>query len=141
MAKDIVSFSNSTDREWYSALRATGMGAIEAQSIINNVNDKLAFNETFESDDIHTIEQVGYDPVNHPFHYNQYEGLEIIDLTEQLNFNKGNAVKYICRAGYKSGVDDVTDLEKAAWYIQREISRIRQVDTKMTKRDIRGFHE
>lgn len=37
------------------------------------------------------------DPVNHPSHYTAYNGLEIIDLTEQMNFNRGNAVKYIAR--------------------------------------------
>jgi len=65
------------------------------------------------------------DMVNHPPHYTFYKGLEVIDLTEQMNFNRGNAVKYIARAGLKG--DDKTeieDLEKAAWYLQREIERI-----------------
>ena len=63
--------------------------------------------------------------VNHPKHYTQYKGLEIIDLTEQMNFNRGNAVKYICRAGFKGDeVIEVQDLEKAKWYIQREIDRL-----------------
>lgn len=67
------------------------------------------------------------DLVNHPPHYTAYSGLEIIDLTEQMNFNRGNAVKYIARAGFKG--DDATeiqDLEKAQWYISREINRIKQ---------------
>ena len=42
-----------------------------------------------------------HDPVNSPAHYTAYKGLEVIDLTEQMNFNRGNAVKYICRAGLK----------------------------------------
>jgi hypothetical protein len=67
------------------------------------------------------------DDVNHPSHYTQYQGLEVIDLTEQMNFNRGNAVKYICRAGHKSTASEVTDLEKAAWYIQREIERIKNL--------------
>ena len=65
------------------------------------------------------------DPVNHPSHYNQYLGLEVIDLTEQMNFNKGNAVKYITRSGFKSS--EIEDLEKAAWYIAREISRVKKL--------------
>ena len=65
------------------------------------------------------------DPVNHPSHYNQYLGLEVIDLTEQMNFNKGNAVKYIARSGFKS--NEIEDLEKAAWYIAREISRVKKL--------------
>lgn len=65
-----------------------------------------------------------HDPVNHPSHYTAYKGLEIIDLTEQMNFNRGNAVKYIARAGLKNPNTEVEDLEKAKFYIQREIDRI-----------------
>lgn len=65
------------------------------------------------------------DPVNHPPHYTAYKGLEIIDLVEQMNFNRGNAVKYIARAGLKGeGEIEIEDLKKAAWYIDREIKRI-----------------
>ena len=63
--------------------------------------------------------------VNHPPHYNQYLGLEVVDLAEQMNFNKGNAVKYIARSGFKS--NEIEDLEKAAWYIAREISRVKKL--------------
>jgi hypothetical protein len=64
------------------------------------------------------------DPVNHPTHYTAYQGLEVIDLTEQMNFNRGNAVKYLCRAGLKDPDNEIQDLEKAAWYINREIQRL-----------------
>jgi hypothetical protein len=67
-----------------------------------------------------------HDPVNHPSHYTQYQNLEVIDLVEQMNFNKGNAVKYIARAGWKNPDTEVQDLEKAVWYIQREIQRIKE---------------
>jgi hypothetical protein len=63
--------------------------------------------------------------INHPAHYNQYQGLEIIDLVEQMNFCKGNAIKYIARAGWKNPDIEIEDLEKAIWYIRREIDRIR----------------
>lgn len=66
-----------------------------------------------------------HDPVNSPSHYTAYKGLEVIDLTEQMNFNRGNAVKYIARAGIKTqGPGEIEDLRKAAWYIQREIERV-----------------
>ena len=69
------------------------------------------------------------DPVNHPSHYTAYNGLEIIDLTEQMNFNRGNAVKYIARAGLKGGPEkELEDLKKAQWYISREISRLEAED-------------
>lgn len=63
--------------------------------------------------------------VNHPSHYTQYDGLEIIDLTEQMNFNRGNVVKYVARAGFKSAATEIQDLEKARFYIDREIRRVR----------------
>jgi CO dehydrogenase/acetyl-CoA synthase alpha subunit len=66
------------------------------------------------------------DNINHPKHYNQYQGLEIIDLVEQMNFNRGNAVKYIARAGFKNPETEIEDLKKALWYIEREISRLEQ---------------
>mgnify|MGYP002039050122 CR=1 FL=1 len=64
------------------------------------------------------------DPVNHPSHYLAYKGLEVIQLTEQMNFNRGNAVKYICRAGLKNKDTEIEDLQKARWYITREIDRL-----------------
>lgn len=69
------------------------------------------------------------DVVNHPSHYNQYKGLEVIDLVEQMNFNRGNAVKYITRAGFKGDSSkEIEDLEKALWYIQREVDRLRKAE-------------
>lgn len=62
------------------------------------------------------------DAVNHPPHYLQNpSGIEVIDVTEHLNFCMGNAVKYILRADHKG--DALTDLHKAEWYIAREIKR------------------
>ena len=68
------------------------------------------------------------DNVNHPPHYNSYKGLEIIDLVEQMNFNRGNAVKYISRAGFKDPQMELEDLKKARWYIDREIQRLEVTD-------------
>lgn len=63
------------------------------------------------------------DAVNHPAHYTKHpSGVECIDITEWMNFNKGNAVKYIWRAGDKG--DEIEDLKKAAWYLDREIKRL-----------------
>jgi len=61
------------------------------------------------------------DPVNHPKHYTEHpSGVECIQITEHMNFCLGNAVKYIWRADLKGGMED---LQKAAWYINREIRR------------------
>lgn len=61
--------------------------------------------------------------VDHPAHYKS-GGLEVIDIIEAfaLDYNKGNAIKYILRAGRKS-TDVKTDLRKAIWYLQRAIDR------------------
>lgn len=67
------------------------------------------------------------DNVDHPAHYTSYNGLEIIDLTEQMNFNRGNAVKYIARAGIKNPAAEIEDLEKAVWYVNREIHRLKEI--------------
>lgn len=63
--------------------------------------------------------------VNHPSHYNRGK-YEVIDVIEDwhLGFNLGNAVKYIGRCGHKD--DPVQELEKAKWYVQREIDRIKK---------------
>lgn len=65
------------------------------------------------------------DLVNHPAHYQTDNGLEVIDVIEAygLGFHRGNAVKYILRAGKK---DEYTqELEKARWYLDREIERVK----------------
>lgn len=63
-----------------------------------------------------------------PNHYKgMSNGAEVIDITENLTFNAGNAVKYLARAcrldGHTKG-NDLEDLRKARWYVDREISRL-----------------
>lgn len=63
------------------------------------------------------------DPINHPPHYNSHpSGIECIDVVEHMNFNLGNAIKYVWRAGLKT--EAIEDLRKAKWYLDREIARI-----------------
>jgi Protein of unknwon function (DUF3310) len=65
------------------------------------------------------------DVVDHPPHYTAHpSGVECITVTEHMNFCIGNAVKYLWRAGLKEGHSAKQDLQKAAWYIQREIERL-----------------
>ena len=70
-----------------------------------------------------TMEEPKADAVNHPAHY-KVGGIETIDFIEAkgLNYNTGNAVKYITRADHKGNRKQ--DLEKAVWYLNREISRM-----------------
>lgn len=73
--------------------------------------------------------------VEHPSHYTWLKdlcGIEVIDITRHMNFNLGNTIKYILRAGHKSeeGLSDkqkhIEDLKKALFYIKDEIKRLEE---------------
>lgn len=68
------------------------------------------------------------DMVNHPAHYggadDPYEVIKVIEAWK-LNFNLGNAVKYIGRLGKKAGDNQIEALGKAVWYLQREIENLK----------------
>lgn len=69
------------------------------------------------------------DNVNHPKHYTQHpSGVEVIQITEHMNFCLGNAIKYIMRADHKN--NPIEDLRKAEWYIKREIERREELTNK-----------
>lgn len=82
-------------------------------------------------EEVSVVEEV--DMVNHPPHYtSDPSGVECITITRHRNFNIGNAIKYLWRAGLKRGdttakVDhkQIEDLEKAIFYINDEIQRLR----------------
>tara|TARA_Y100000034_G_C6902529_1_gene417734 strand:+ start:121 stop:339 length:219 start_codon:yes stop_codon:yes gene_type:complete len=68
--------------------------------------------------------------VDHPDHYratndpeNVYEAIKIIEAWD-LNFSLGNVIKYILRAGKKK--EEIKDLEKALWYLNRHIQNIKK---------------
>lgn len=67
------------------------------------------------------------DPVNHPKHYTSGK-IEVADFIadQKMNFFLGNVVKYVCRAGKKDPDKLVEDLEKAKWYLEREIRRVKE---------------
>lgn len=78
-----------------------------------------------------------FDPVQRPKHYTTSAAqcqcgrtIECVQVTETMNFCLGNTVKYIWRADLKGS--DIQDLEKAAFYLNREIARRRaQKPTKL----------
>jgi hypothetical protein len=67
-----------------------------------------------------------HDPVEHPSHYNNHaSGVECIDIVKHFNFCRGNAIKYIWRAGMKGGPEkEIEDLRKAVQNLQEEIERL-----------------
>ena len=68
------------------------------------------------------------DSVNHPSHYTDGK-IEVIDFIEdkKLNYHRGNAIKYIARAGKKNKKKEIEDLRKAIWYLNREIERLQGI--------------
>lgn len=77
------------------------------------------------------------DRVNHPSHYTWIKdkcGIEVIDITEHMDFCLGNATKYILRAGHKSekgyegNQKEIEDLNKAIWYIKRKIRGLKKLN-------------
>lgn len=61
------------------------------------------------------------DLINNPPHYTNLAGIECIDAVEQMNFNIGNAVKYLWRCDLKDTPE--SNLKKALWYVKRELRR------------------
>lgn len=81
------------------------------------------------------------DRVEHPSHYTWLKekcGIEVIDITRHLDFDLGNAIKYILRSGHKqeegytSRQKQIEDLKKAAFYINDKINVLENEDTKET---------
>ena len=80
---------------------------------------------TRTQEELADIERREEKAVNHPDYY-KHGGIEAIDAIEawNLDFCLGNTVKYIARCGKKSN-KVIEDLEKAAWYLNREIERMK----------------
>jgi hypothetical protein len=73
------------------------------------------------------------DRVNHPKHYTWLKeacGIEVIDIVRHMNFNLGNVIKYVLRAGHKeeegltSKEKQIEDLKKAVFYLNDEIKKL-----------------
>ena len=93
--------------------------------VANTIKDTILFSMVLSNIFLRWLEGGNKmeEQVNHPSHYNQ--GIEPIDIIEswELNFSLGNAIKYILRSPYKG--KQIEDLEKARWYIDREINRLK----------------
>lgn len=86
---------------------------------------------TFDNDDMLPDD----DRVNHPSHYTWLKdlcGIEVIDITRHMDFDLGNAIKYILRNGHKSeqGMSDkekaIEDLKKAVFYLNDKIKMLEE---------------
>lgn len=98
------------------------------------VNTKIEEgNKVNESDlkDSEISKEVKDDVVNHPSHYTD-GNIEVMDFIEdkQLNFARGNVIKYVSRAGKKDPNKELEDLLKSMWYLNREIERLKKLQDK-----------
>ena len=97
---------------------------INTNALSEDAKDALASQllDTVNPESAITMEEPAPDLVNHPAHY-KTGGIETIDFIEAkgLNYNMGNAVKYISRAEHKGNKKQ--DLAKAIWYLNREIAK------------------
>lgn len=80
------------------------------------------------------IDAIEESRVNHPSYYTWLKGLcgiEVIDITRHMDFDLGNAIKYILRQGRKgeegmsSSAKAIEDLEKAVFYINDKIKMLK----------------
>ncbi len=69
-----------------------------------------------------------FDTVTKPLHYNTGK-IEVRDFIadQKLNYDRGSAVKYICRAGKKDPTKEIEDLQKAINSLEHEISVIKSL--------------
>lgn len=98
---------------------------VSRESVPNSMIPALLVNATTAS-----LDEPEHDPVNHPSHYTSSPArcscgasIECIQVIEHMPHCLGAAVKYIWRCGIKEGADELEDLRKARWYIDREIQR------------------
>lgn len=68
------------------------------------------------------------DAINPNYYNNHPSGVKCSTITRWFNFNLGNVIKYVWRAGHKPGNAAIQDLEKARWYISDEIARLQAME-------------
>lgn len=68
--------------------------------------------------------------INNPKHYNSHpSGVECHTIAHPFGYYIGNAIKYLWRCGLKPGNDNIQELEKAKWYIDAEIKRLKSLES------------
>jgi len=87
------------------------------------VRGKIAVKCSFDDTKPDQSQAEPFDPIN-PNYYKKGFGIECIDVTKHFNFCRGNAMKYLWRAGEKNADKEIEDLKKALWYLECEIKRL-----------------
>lgn len=117
------------DAAWNALLREPIQGSIvEALAELREAGGKAWDGVADVEAELGRDDEPEHDVVNHPKHYTSHpSGVECIAVAEHMNFNVGNAIKYLWRTDHKNGLED---LRKAAWYVNREIERLEKEATK-----------
>lgn len=113
------------DKDWYYLFLREISCILDTKHGIDDDDVSIMFID--EVPETMTTTETEFDNVNHPKHYTdgrKYEPIEVIE-DWKLDFCLGNAVKYISRAGRKDETKTIEDLEKAKWYIDREIRNLK----------------
>ena len=122
-----MKYNRLTNQKWSENIDLKEeFGYSSIYKALYDLENKIENGELVESNsNPENVSQGKNDPVNHPSHYTDGK-IEVIDfiLDKKLNFTRGNAVKYISRAGKKNPEKEIEDLQKAAWYINKEIQRL-----------------
>lgn len=106
-------------------------------TVVNKTNGQkvVQYPDLIDSDSFSLyFDNIKEDRVNHPKHYTWLKkacGVEVIEITRHMDFDLGNAIKYILRSGHKRSAElsdrekTIEDLQKAIWYIKDEINLLK----------------
>ena len=102
-------------------ISSIGTQCYDTFSVPKNTDTEIHYSDFIMNIEAANESEPHPDMVNHPSHYN-VKGFEVIDIIDAfgLNFNMGNALKYLLRADRKGNKEQ--DIQKALWYLQREIN-------------------
>lgn len=140
--KDVYMYNDPKDiayRRWNIYISDVDNSIIDEGGSAHYWYDVVEIKEHFVRVNFPTIIKNSSNRVEHPSHYTWLKdlcGIEVIDITRHMNFNLGNTIKYILRAGHKSeeGLSDkqkhIEDLKKALFYIKDEIKRLEEKEKK-----------
>jgi len=127
---------NKDDNEW-----SVFVGTADVGLQLKDFEQLKTFVEIVKNNYIHYIPETkeDYDMRSTQLHYENGKGYDIIDVCKDyaLNFNRGNVMKYVARAGKKQ--DELQDLRKALDYLQREIAYL-ESKQKEYIREVDGYH-
>lgn len=132
---DSINFVHNTNKKNIVLFKWYGVKDINEACLSiydeNNSYDTILKDYILENCMVYKDENVNKDKVNHPSYYNSHpSGVECIDIVRHYNFDIGNVIKYLWRAGlkkekgYSSKEKEIEDCEKALFYLQDHIKQL-----------------